>query len=85
MNLCWFAIALIAAPVAAESLDLSALGVAIEHALRSFVISAPAPVGAEGHRAQAQRRDAQAAAAKQAVVIQREQATRQYGMTGPLS
>ena len=48
----------------------AALGVQVEHAARLGLVGAPAPVGAEGHGAQRQRADAQAAAAQGDVVGQ---------------
>ncbi|MNV55417.1 hypothetical protein D3C71_1476470 [compost metagenome] len=49
----------------------AAVDVGIENPLGFSVIGAPAPVGAEGHRAQREGGDAQPGAAEQAVVIKR--------------
>jgi len=48
----------------------AAVDVGVEDAPGLGFVGAPAPVLAEGHRAQRQRRDAQAGAAQQAVLIE---------------
>src|ERR1700704_2468306 len=48
----------------------AAIDVGVEDSLRLLALRAPAPVGAECHRAERQRRDAQAGATEEAVGVE---------------
>src|SRR5207253_1631250 len=67
----------------------AALHVGVEHALRLLALRSPTPIGPERHRPERERRDAQAGATEQAVVLERASGNggslccRGWGSVGP--